>query len=123
MYIALWILLCLFASIGAVATLSWLVAAICRPAAGASPAYRVIVLEKDVSELEAQLRYQLHLTRWSASPRPEMLILLDTGLDSGCRDITRNMLSASGIVGAMVSTPDELPCLIMQARETEKLYS
>ena len=112
MYIIFWVFVCLLASIGAVQALGWIACAIGRPRAGASRsrAYLVIPLAREPGQLEQQLRYELHLMRWSSSVRSGQLILLDTGLGEEAREICRNMLA--GMEGVAIYPPDEAARLI-----------
>ena len=112
MYIALWILLCLLASIGAVQALSWLICILGRPPGqvGAGRAYQVIPLERDPGMLEQQLRYEIHLLRWSSTNRPGQLVLLDTGLGEEARKICWNMLAGMGMV--IICRPEDIARLI-----------
>lgn len=104
MHIALWILFCLLASVGVVQVIGWLVCALRRPVE--SYAFQLLELSNDNEELEEQLRYELFLMRWSASWRPELVLLLDTGLDQEGREICARLTDrAPGIV---VCTPEEL---------------
>jgi len=112
MYIALWILLCLLASIGAVQALGWIICAIVRPPgqAGLSRACQVIPLAREPGLLEQQLRYEIHLMRWTSTTRPGRLILLDTGLGQEAREVCRNMLI--GMEGVIICQPEEVAWLI-----------
>jgi len=112
MYITLWILLCLLASIGAVQALSWLVCALGRPPGqtGLCRACHVIPLTREPGLLEQQLRYEIHLLRWSSQGRPGQLILLDTGLGKEAQQVCANLLQ--GMHGVIICTPDELPGLV-----------
>jgi len=112
MHIVLWILLCLFACIGFVYGLGWLVCSAGRPKQSGR-AYQVIPLERDPDILEQQLRYEIHLLRWSAAPRPEILILLDTGLGEESKTICQSLIGQLG--GVIICDPDELPDLITGA--------
>ena len=105
MDIVLWILLCLFASIGAVQALGWLICGLGRPKY-TGRAYQVIVLAREPGPLEEQMRYEIHLLRWSTSSRPEALILLDTGLCEESKQVCRNLLR--GMDSVIVCTPGEL---------------
>jgi len=105
MDIVLWILLCLFASVGAVQVLGWLICGLGRPKY-AGRAYQVIVLAREPGPLEEQMRYEIHLLRWSTSSRPESLILLDTGLSEESKQVCRNLLR--GMDSVIVCTPEEL---------------
>lgn len=98
--------ICLLASVGLVQTLSWLAAGIRRPAR--EGALQVVALRSDPEALEAQLRRELFLLRWSAGSRPGHLILLDTGLDEESKAICRNLLSHSGAAGVRICSPAEL---------------
>ena len=110
MYIALWILLCLLASIGAVGALSWLICALARLPGTEHRAYQVIPLEHEAGALESQLRYELHLLRWSSAPRLGPLVLLDTGITPEAREVLRNLLLNTQ---AIVCTPQELEGLLL----------
>ena len=113
MHIVLWILLCLFACVGFVYGLSWLVCSAGRPKQSGR-AYQVIPLERDPDILEQQLRYEIQLLRWSATPRLEILILLDTGLGEEARAICQGLIGHLG--GVIICEPDELPGLITGAQ-------
>ena len=110
MHIVLWILLCFFVSIGAVQALAWIICGLGRPKKGPGRAYQVIPLENDPELLEEQLRYEMHLLRWGAPFRHEVLILLDTGLDEESKEICRNLLN--GMSAVIVCSPQELAKLI-----------
>ena len=110
MYIALWILLCLLASIGAVQALSWIICTTHRPPGYLGGAYQVITLAEEPGQLEQQLRYEIHLLRWASTARPGQLILLDTGLGKEAREICRNMLT--GMDGVIVCRPEEVAGVI-----------
>ncbi|MCL2579956.1 MAG: hypothetical protein FWE32_07975 [Oscillospiraceae bacterium] len=111
MHIAFWILLCLLCSIGFVHGLSWLAGNFFRPKHAGS-ALTVIPLSRDPEAVEQQLRYEFHLLRWSNSARPEMLVLVDTGLCDEAKAICQKLTRPLG--GVIVCTPDELPGLICQ---------
>ena len=112
MYIIFWVFICLLASIGAVQALSWIACAIGRPDANTSrsKAYQVIPLAREPGQLEQQLRYELHLMRWSSCVHPGQLLLLDTGLCQEAREICRNMLA--GMEGVTICRPEEVGGLI-----------
>jgi len=112
MYIVFWALICLLASIGAVQALSWIVCTIGRPDGDSSGgrAYQVIPLAREAGQLEQQLRWELHLIRWSSTTRPGQLILLDTGLDEEAREVCRNILA--GIDGIIICRPEEVAGLL-----------
>ena len=118
MYIALWIFLCLLASIGAVQALSWLVCAVGHPPgqAGLSSAYQVIPLARDPGQLEQQLRYEIHLMRWSAGGHRGQLMLLDPGLNQEAQEVCRNMLT--GMDGVIICRPEEVAGLICREEDT-----
>ena len=116
MHIALWILLCLLASIGLVYGLSWLASSAVRPKQVGS-AFQVIPLSRDPELLEQQLRYELHLLRWSDLHRPQTLILLDTGLGREARDICQKMTRPLG--GAIICAPEELAGLLCREEGRE----
>lgn len=102
--------ICLLASVGIVQALGWLIMGL-----GRSPewggAMQVVPLRSDPEELEAQLRYELFLLRWSTNPRPAHLILLDTGLDEEGWSICRRLLA--GVTGVGICSPDQLPELAL----------
>ena len=112
MYITLWILLCLLASVGAAQVLSWLICAIGRPLGqtGLGRTCQVIPLARDPGLLEQQLRYEIHLLRWASTTRPGQLILLDTGLGQEAREVCRNMLT--GMYGVIICQPEEVAGLL-----------
>ena len=112
MYITLWILLCLLASIGAAQALSWLICAVgCPPGqAGLGRACQVIPLARDPGLLEQQLRYEIHLMRWASTTRTGQIILLDTGLGEEAREVCRNMLT--GMEGVIICQPEEVAGLL-----------
>jgi len=116
MYIALWILFCLLASIGAVQALGWIICIMGRPPGhtGGYSTYQVIPLAREPGLLEQQLRYEIHLLRWASTPRPGPLILLDAGLGQEAREICRNMLS--GMDGVIVCRPEEVAGLICREK-------
>ena len=109
MHIVLWILLCLFASIGAVHAYSWLVCGFDRPK-GIGRAYRVVRLEHEPTRLENQLYYEIRLLQWGSSAGYTPHILLDTGLDEKCKQICQSLLSELGM--AIICDPDELMAII-----------
>lgn len=104
MHVFLWILFCLLASIGVVQAIGWLVCAMRRPVE--SNVCQVLELTRDKEALEAQLRYELFLMRWSTSWRPELVVLLDMGLDREGKEICARILDKAP--GMMVCTPEEL---------------
>ena len=112
MYISLWIILCLLASIGVVQALSWLICTIGRPPgqAGLGIACQVIPLAREPGLLEQQLRYEMHLLRWASHSRPGQLILLDTGLGREAKEVCRNMLK--GMDWVIICRPEEVAGLI-----------
>ena len=114
MNIVLWLSLCFFASVGVVQLFSRLICTLGRPRY-AGRAYHVIPLERKPGALEEQLRYEIHLLRWSAKYRPEPLVLLDTGLDQEARQVCRNLLG--DIDQVVVCRPDELAGLICRAEQ------
>ncbi|MGI6402716.1 MAG: hypothetical protein ACOX0K_00540 [Oscillospiraceae bacterium] len=103
------VIICLLASVGIVQALSWLIMGLAHnPEWGTM---QVVPLRNDPNELEAQLRYELFLLRWSTNPRPQHLILLDTGLDEEGQNICRRLLS--GVGGINICSPDDLPKLTL----------
>ena len=115
MHIAFWILLCLLCSIGLVSGLGWVISGFLRPKHAGS-ALTVIPLSRDLEAIEHQLRYELHLLRWSSSCRCGMLVLVDTGLCDEAKAICQKLTQPLG--GVIICTPDELSGLI---RQKEKL--
>ena len=115
MHIVLWILLCFLASVGVVQALSWLICSLGRPKQAAR-SYQVIPLEREPGPLEDQLRYEIHLMRWGTTYRPDLLVLLDTGLDDEAQQVCRNLLC--GVSGVMVCAPGELAGLICHQEKT-----
>ena len=120
MHIVLWVLLCLLASAGIVQTLSWVVCRLGQPGR-TGRAYQVIPLEREPGPLEEQLRYELHLLRWSSAPRPAPLVLLDTGMSDEARQICRNLLC--DVSDVVVCAPGELPELICRAEHVIRVVT
>ena len=104
-----WVLVCFLASAGIVQAAWWVACYLRRPTQECG-IYQIIQLQRDPEQLEAQLRYELFLLRWSAGWRPGVTILLDTGLEKEARDICRNILM--GINGVVVCSPNQLLSLI-----------
>lgn len=111
MPVGLAITMCFLASVGIVQALGWLVFSL-RPAPCWEPV-EVVPLSPDPEQLEAQLRHQLFLLRWSTSPRPRTVILLDGGLGEEAREICRNVLGTGD--GFLLCTPRELTALMESA--------
>jgi len=103
------VIICLLASVGIVQALSWLIMGLAHNPEWS--AIQVVPLRNDPDELEAQLRYELFMLRWSTSPRPQYLIFLDTGLDEEGQTICDRLLS--GVGGVNICSPDELPKLAL----------
>lgn len=104
MNITAWILLCLFASIGLVQAVGWVLCRFARPK-GHIPGFYIVPLSADTDDLEMQLRYELRLRRWSGIPEPN-LVLLDPGLDCEGRFICEQLIRDD--CGVALCTPEEL---------------
>lgn len=90
MEMTIWILFCLFASIGFVQCGVWLREMLCarpKPHAG----YRVIPLYNDAEHLEGRLRYVLSLPRRDG----EYVLLVDMGLSGESQEICNRLIRES----------------------------
>lgn len=122
MEMMLWILFCLFASVGLVQCGFWLTEALKRPGAFRR-GYHLIPLYDEPGQLEAQLRSLLSRIRRD-NCGCEQIIMVDMGLGEECQKICDKLtLGISGMYicepGAVVETMTKLDNLQNAANDVE----
>ncbi len=104
MGMALWILFCLFSSIGLVQCAFWVLEALKKPEK-ICRGYHVIPLCNDPEKIEAQIRFGLARIRLSGLDG-ESVLLVDMGICEECREICAKL--TNGICGVYICEADKL---------------
>lgn len=108
MDMALWILFCLFASVGLVQCGYWVAEIFKRPQ-GFRHGYHLVQLYDEPDSIEMHMRYALSQIRRDSSDH-EQVILVDMGLGEECQKICENLTSGMG--GIYICEPHEIAGII-----------